>query len=85
LDANCLVETSTVIHGDRHIAFTPPARNSPVFLTTNLSVAWDRAKGHKTVGNVSFTDGSVLKVNDHGLWESLLAPASQSPQRLLFP
>jgi prepilin-type processing-associated H-X9-DG protein len=74
-----------VLHGDRHIVFTPATRQQPFMITSNLSMHWDRSKGHITVGNIAFADGSVRKAIDRELSEWLKTSASQSSQRLLFP
>jgi prepilin-type processing-associated H-X9-DG protein len=74
-----------VLHGDRHIVFTSVTRQQPLLITSNLPAHWDRSKGHITVGNISFADGSVRRVTDRELSEWLKNSASQSPQRLLFP
>jgi prepilin-type processing-associated H-X9-DG protein len=74
-----------VLHGDRHIVFTPATRQQPILITSNLSAHWDRSKGHITIGNFAFADGSVRRATDRELSEWLRTSASQSPQRLLFP
>ena len=78
-------ETSNVLHGDRHITFSPAARGQIVTLTTNLSLRWTRKKGHGIIGNIALADGSVMKATDRDLAEYLLAPSRVSVQRLLFP
>jgi len=85
MDARSEAETSTAIHGDRHITFNPAARGQIVTLTTNLSLGWTRKAGHGSVGNISLADGSVMKATDRDLTELLLAPSRVSVQRLLFP
>jgi hypothetical protein len=74
-----------VLHGDRHIVFTPAIRQQPLLINSNLSAHWDRSKGHITVGNIAFADGRVMKATDRELSQWLRTSASQSPQRLLFP
>ena len=88
MDVRSEVESSTAIHGDRHITFNPAARGQVVTLTTNLSLRWTRNRypiGHGSVGNIALADGSVQKATDRDLTELLLAPSRISVHRLLFP
>ena len=85
LNMDARPNAATALHGDRHITFNPAARGQIVTLTTNLSLGWTRTKNHGSIGNIAFTDGSVTKLPDHDLTESLLAPTRVSVQRLLFP
>jgi hypothetical protein len=87
-DAKSVIERFTVLNGDRHLAFSPPARGSTVMLTTNLAVRWALKVGHAgptaSIGNLVFADGSVEKTIDREL-PALLAPSSASGHRLNFP
>jgi hypothetical protein len=76
-----------VLHGDRHVAFTPAMRGQLVTVTSNLSLGWMIAKnvGHGSIGNIALADGSVLKTTDRDLAVYLLSPSRASTHRLLFP
>jgi hypothetical protein len=86
MDVRSEAESSTAIHGDRHITFNPAARGQIVTLTTNVSLGWAARKAsHGIIGNIALADGSVQKTTDRDLREYLLTPSRVSIQRLLFP
>lgn len=88
MDARPGVENAeNVLHGDRHLAFTPVMRGQLVTATTNLSLGWTKAKnvGHGSIGNIALADGSFLTTTDRDLTEHLLRAPRTPTHRLLFP
>jgi len=86
MDVKSEVESSTAIHGDRHITFSPAARGQIVMLTTNVSLSWAARKtNHGIIGNIALTNGNMQKTTNHNLTDLLLSSSQISIQRLLFP
>lgn len=84
IDAGLSGNPEAVLNGDRHLQSTPPRRTPFLTLRTNLDLGWDPTLLHKTIGNLSFVDGSVVKSSNREMKDYLGSPRTDG-HRLLFP
>lgn len=84
IDASISGNPEAALNGDRHLQSTPPRRTPFLTLRTNLDLGWDPTLLHKTIGNLSFVDGSVMKSSKREIKDYLGSPRTDG-HRLLFP
>lgn len=84
IDASMSGNPEAVLNGERHLRSTPPRSTALLTLGTNLDTSWDPDLLHKTIGNLSFVDGSAVKTSKRDLKEFLGSPRTDG-HRLLFP
>ncbi len=84
IDASMSGNPEAVLNGDRNLQSTPPCGTAVLTLRTNLDLGWDPTLLHKTIGNLSFVDGSVVKSSKRELKDYLGSPRTEG-HRLLFP
>ena len=84
VDASMSGNPEAVWNGDRHLQSASPRQTAVLTLRTNLDMSWDPTLLHKTIGNLSFVDGSVVKASKRELNDYLGSPRTEG-HRLLFP
>jgi type II secretory pathway pseudopilin PulG len=86
-DATLSTNYSTVLHGDRQIEFTPPARGAIVRLGPDTAPRWTKGIHYKDDqdGNIAHTDGSVQRTSSGAEIRDVFHSSIQAGHRLVFP